>query len=493
MSSDRLGRLTRRDALAGVTAAVAGASIPISSQAAGKAAARAGDAAQRSCPPPSLDGELRFDEAARTAAADDFGHIVHRTPEAVLLAGSADDVARTIRWAACRGHRFAPRGNGHSTFGRAQVEDGIVGDTSRLRRIGTVEGDRIVVDAGAKWSEVLAVTLAQSATPPVLTDYLELSVGGTLCVGGVGGTTSTYGLQSDNVIELELVTGKGEKVTCSADTNAELFDAVRAGLGQVGVITRATLKLTAAPQSVRRFLLFYPDLGAMIEDARRLAGDNRFDAVQGAVVATPGGDLAFRLDAAKYFDEEPPRDPDLLADLSDDPARREPTTIAYLDYVYRLARLESALRANGQWFFPHPWLTTFVGDSQVESVVNTELDALNPATDLGPFGQAVVSPIRSSAIRSPLLPMPPDELCYAFNLIRVPATDDRGAARRLVRANKAAFRRIKAAGGTLYPVSAFPLSRLGWRDHFGPDFAMLQATKRKYDPDDILTPGYAIF
>jgi cytokinin dehydrogenase len=47
----------------------------------------------------------------------------------------------------------------------------------------------------------------------VLTEYLELSVGGTLIVGGVGGTTSAFGVQSDNVIDMEVVTGKGKKVT----------------------------------------------------------------------------------------------------------------------------------------------------------------------------------------------------------------------------------------------------------------------------------------
>ena len=96
---------------------------------------------------------------------------------------------------------------------------------------------------------MLRATLAQGKTPPVLTDYLELSVGGTLIVGGVGGTTSAFGVQSDNVIDMEVVTGEGKKVTCSTSDNAGLFNAVRAGLGQVGVITKATLKLVAAPES----------------------------------------------------------------------------------------------------------------------------------------------------------------------------------------------------------------------------------------------------
>ena len=69
----------------------------------------------------------------------------------------------------------------------------------------------MVVEAGAKWSDVLRATLPHGKTPPVLTEYLELSVGGTLVVGGVGGTTSAFGVQSDNVIEMEVVTGDGEE------------------------------------------------------------------------------------------------------------------------------------------------------------------------------------------------------------------------------------------------------------------------------------------
>jgi cytokinin dehydrogenase len=364
---------------------------------------------------------------------------------------------------------------------------------STLRRIGAVEGDRVVVEAGAKWSDVLRATLVQGKSPPVLTEYIELSVGGTIIVGGVGGTTSRFGLQSDNVIDMEVVTGEGKMVICSASNNADLFNAVRAGLGQVGVIAKATLKLVAAPGSVRRFLLIYPDLATMLRDERLLSGDNRFDAVQGAIVAAPSGGFAFSLDVVKYFNGDPPDDHVLLAGLSDDPARRQPTTIEYLDYLNRFAAFEEMLRANGQWFFPHPWLMTFIGDSQVESVISAELDALNPVSDLGRFGQVALSPIRRSAISSPLLRMPSDDLCYAFNFVRMPATSEADEANRLLDANKATYGRVTAAGGTLYPVSALPLSKGEWRDHFGSAFGRLDAAKQRYDPRESLTPGYDIF
>ena len=52
---------------------------------------------------------------------------------------------------------------------------------------------------------------------------------------------------------------------------------------------------------------------------------------------------------------------------------------------------------------------------------------------------------------------------------------------------------VKAAGGTLYPVSAFAMSKGEWRDHFGSAFGQLDAAKRQYDPDEVLTPGYEVF
>ena len=265
------------------------------------------------------------------------------------------------------GRKFAPRGRGHSVFGRSMARAGIVGDMSRLRAIrGPARPGRRRrrgdLERGA------CRDAAAWAHPARAHRLSRLSVGGTLVVGGVGGTTSRFGVQSDNVIAMDVVTGKGEKVTCSASRNADLFDAVRAGLGQVGVITRATLRLVPAPRQVRRFLLFYPDLRTMLKDARLLAGDGRFDAVQGAILAAPPvAGLPARRREAPHRD--PPDDDALLAGLSDDPAQRQPSTLAYVDYLNRLAALEAALRANGQWFFPHPWLTTFVGDSRVESVV----------------------------------------------------------------------------------------------------------------------------
>jgi hypothetical protein len=81
-------------------------------------------------------------------------------------------------------------------------------------------------------------------------------------------------------------------------------------------------------------------------------------------------------------------------------------------------------------------------------------------------------------------------LCFAANLLRFPTTT---AADRLVADNRAAYDRIRADGGMLYPVSAFPMTPCDWREHFGPAFARLDAAEREHDPGHLLNPGYEIF
>lgn len=376
-------------------------------------------------------------------------------------------------------------------WGRGQVEGGVVIDMSGLDAVTEMGTDRVTVGAGATWTDLLATTLPQGLTPPVLPEYPGLSVGGTLAVGGVGATTSTFGAVSDTVVEMDVVTGRGEAVRCSASIEAELFDMVRAGLGQVALIVRVTLRLVPAPRELLHSRLFYPDLGSMVRDASRLA-EERSAAVTGAVTAEPGGGWTFRLDVATPVAGRPPDDA-LWVDPGDDPARRQRTTVPYLDHLRRLDALEAALRAAGRWHFPHPWLTTFLPAAAVEPMVEGELDRLTPAAELGSFGQVVLSPLRRRSVTSPLLRLPSDEWCFAFNLVRLPDTADPAVADRLVRDNRAIYDRIRTGGGMLYAASAFPMSAGDWRDHFGPVFERLHRAKQKFDPDMILTPGYEIF
>ena len=198
-----------------------------------------------------LSGTLLVDDATRYAAARDFGNIVHRMPSAVLVPGSVQDVVKTVRFANRHGVKVAMRTAGsHAFLGQSQVDGGIVIDARPLNAVRVVTyGGRpaLEVGAGAQWGPVLDAANASRLTPPVNIDDMPLSVGGTLSTMGFGGATGREGFQVDHVLELEVVTGQGELVTCSDERSSDLFNAVLAGMGQCGIIVKATMELVPAP------------------------------------------------------------------------------------------------------------------------------------------------------------------------------------------------------------------------------------------------------
>jgi FAD/FMN-containing dehydrogenase len=440
---------------------------------------------------PPVEGEVSCDADACAAAGEDFGRIVHAQPQMVVRPKSSDDVAKVMQWAAARKVKVAARGHGHSVYGRSLAEGGIVIDMTSLDTIGEAGPDSISAGAGATWADVLEAASARGLTPPVLTNYLGLTIGGTIAIGGIGGSSSRHGLQADNVIELQVVTGDGRDLTCSPDRNPDLFDAVRAGLGQCGIVTRTTLSLVRAPERVRRIQLYYPDLASMTADQRRLLDDGRFDQLQGAVVPDGKGGWRYLLDGAVFYGHDAPDQNAVLKGLSHIASATVTTDFGYRDDAHGFARLEAMLRSNGHWFNPQPWLFTFLRASTAEQVAG-EIVAELTGEDVGPFGRVTFYPLRTDAFRAPLVRMPEGPVAFVFNLVRIPATNDAGQIERMVAANRAIYQRVREAGGVLYPVSALPMSPDDWRTHFGPAWTRLAEARRRYDPNDLLTPGYNI-
>jgi len=447
--------------------------------------------------PPHRDyaasGLLSYDSRDLAEAMGDFGHIVQRHPQAVFKPASTGDVAGLLQWAAGRRLKVAARGQGHSVYGRAAAEDGVVLDMRKLNAIRDIQSDHMVVDAGTTWDAVLDAALLQGLTPPVLTNYLNLSVGGTLAVGGIGGTTFRHGLQTDNVISLEVTTGDGRELTCSENVNSDLFHAVRAGLGQCGIITRATLRLIPAPERVRRYHLLYDSLQSLTADMRGALADRRFDYLQGAILPDGRGGWRYQLEGVVFYDgAAAPDEKTVLAGLVDQREAADISDLAYGEDARAFARLENRLRSNGQWFNPHPWLLTFLPNSNAEQIAGDILSGLTNA-DVGPFGRITYYPVLTEEMRTPLLRLPDESVVFPFNLVRISTSSDAKEAADMVAANRALYERIRNAGGLLYPVSAFPMSRDDWRDHFGSNWLALADARRRYDPQGILTPGYELF
>ncbi|XP_065004214.1 cytokinin dehydrogenase 5-like [Musa acuminata AAA Group] len=191
------------------------------------------------------------------------------------------------------------RGHSHLIKGQTLSPDDVVVQMSRGRIAPHPEptcspstGEYYVDASGGDLQvDVLNWTLVNGGlAPKSWTDYLYLSVGSTLSNAGVSGQAFHHGPQISNVHELDMVTGKGELITCSEEQNSELFHGVLGGLGQFGIIIRARIALETAPHGVRWIRALYSDFAAFTRDQELLVSlhsahrSERFDYIEGFVI-----------------------------------------------------------------------------------------------------------------------------------------------------------------------------------------------------------------
>ncbi|MET0136690.1 MAG: FAD-binding protein [Kibdelosporangium sp.] len=378
------------------------------------------------------------DEPALAWAAADYGQFVSIRPRGVLRPSTVAE----IRAAALVGLPLRARGQGHSTAGQAQQADAIVVDMRGLNAIHEVTSEQVVVDAGARWSEVLAATLPKGRTPPVLTDYLELSVGGTISAGGIGGATHRHGLVVDNVASLEVLTPDGEIHTCGPCH--PLFDAVRAGQGSSGIILRASLRLTPAPARACRYLLHYADLASFLADQRLLMASRRFSYLEGQ--AKPG--RHYEIEAVSHY--SPPAQPDaalLLEGLSHNFVESV-EDLSYFEFLNRLASGEEFLRSVGDWDRPHPWSDVFLPDHAADGFLASFMAELT-VDDVGENGVILIYPFDTGLMTAPRLRVPATPVAFLLAVLRTAPDTGPGLARMLAGRQDLRARAL-AAEGTIY-------------------------------------------
>lgn len=448
---------------------------------------------------PPLSGELAVDAAARDAVGTDLGNIVHRRPAAVLRPGSADDIAAMIRFCAAHGIPVSARGQAHTTYGQG-LSTGLVIEMRHLNRIHRINDRFAEVDAGILWKDLASAAYGQSPslTPPVLTGYTGLSVGGTLSVGGVGGMVGGLrtGLQVDHVEELEVVTGAGVIERCSRRRKPDLFDAVLGGLGQCAVITKAVIQLVPARQRARNFVLQYADNAAFFRDLRLLIDRPQVDHVYAEFTA-PDPEPVYKIHATAFYDA--PATPDAAAILAGVSAEAVVEDTPYLDYVLTIDRLIDFLRETENWDrLVKPWYDVWLPDSTIEQYLAELVPSLAPR-DIGPYGAGLIYPQRRALTTRPAPRRPaPDGSSFVYvvdvnTVSSAPGPDPAFSAEMLERNKRLYARARQSYGAVLYPIGSVPLTEQDWRDHYGSAWPAFRAAKRRYDPAGVLTSGPGVF
>jgi len=183
-------------------------------------------------------------DAGYATAAQQQDPLFQRRPVAVAMCRTVADVQACIRWCNLYGVSATFRSGGHSTAGFSVLDDRLTVDLSGL--------NAIHVDSTARTVEV-GPGVNFAALNAALDNYkLHVPGGGcgTVCVagymqgGGYGFTSRCFGMNCDNVREIEFVTREGERQTANASQNTDLFWAFRGGSGgNFGVVTKIVYDL----------------------------------------------------------------------------------------------------------------------------------------------------------------------------------------------------------------------------------------------------------
>jgi cytokinin dehydrogenase len=425
-------------------------------------------------------------------ADDDFGHIVRRCPRRVCVPASIDELADIVRRAHAARIPVCARGHGHSVFGQSQVEDGWLLDMRQLHEIAIRDGF-VDVEAGASWGDIVRVSDPHRLAPPVLNDYAGLSIGGTLSMGGVGACSFSFGLQADCVEALTIVTGTGEVRRCSMQRDRELFENALAGLGQVGIIARATIPLRHVSAHVRHYRITYTTLEALLDDMDRMVTEARFEQLSAVGLVDAHHVWHFHIDAVEPIEAELARqDVDLLAGLSEAVSSIDIAEFSRLDYTTRLNDVVASWTLSGLWQAPHPWVDVFIPAARLRTFARTTIDSLTPVT-LGVDGAMVlIYPIVTKGT-APRLPLVRNERMYLFDVLRCVPGASNAEIETLLSENRRIHEHARSVGGCMYPIGAVPMSSADWRRHFGAGWSAFADAKRRYDPANILGRGCGIF
>jgi FAD/FMN-containing dehydrogenase len=175
----------------------------------------------------------------------------------VLCSGTADVVAG-VNYARDHGLRLAVRGGGHSIAGLSAIDGGVLLDLSPMRGVQVDPERRLaIVQAGALWGDVDREAQAFGLATPggVVSDT---GVAGLTLGGGYGWLRRKHGLSLDGLVEAQVVCADGEVRNASADSNPDLFWAIRGGGGNFGVVTSFTFALQPVGPIVAFSATFYP-------------------------------------------------------------------------------------------------------------------------------------------------------------------------------------------------------------------------------------------
>ena len=233
------------------------------------------------------------DDEDMAAYCEDWRGRYRGSAAAVLLPGTAEEVAAVVKLCRDHGVSIVPQGGNTGLCGGATPRDGdgsMLVSLKRLNRIREVDAlDRtMTVEAGCTLAQVHAAADAVACLFPLsLASEGSCQIGGNLSTNAGGVHVLRYGTMRQLVMGLEVVLPDGRiwhglRRLVKDNTGYDLKQLFIGAEGTLGLVTAATLKLSAKPaqRAVAWAQLPSPDAALVLLDALRRRFGERVSAFE---------------------------------------------------------------------------------------------------------------------------------------------------------------------------------------------------------------------
>ncbi|MEQ8832595.1 MAG: FAD-linked oxidase C-terminal domain-containing protein [Alphaproteobacteria bacterium] len=195
------------------------------------------------------------------------GLTAYRTmPLVVVLPETVEQVAEVLKYCKAHGIKVVPRGAGTSLSGGAlPLADGILLGMGKFNRVLEVDYDNRCARVQPGVTN-LAITHAVQYDgfyyAPDPSSQIACTIGGNVAENSGGVHCLKYGLTTNNVLGIELVTMDGEVMRIGGKhLDAEGYDLLGIAIGSeglLGVVTEVTVRLLPKPETARALLIGFP-------------------------------------------------------------------------------------------------------------------------------------------------------------------------------------------------------------------------------------------
>ncbi|MFO7323120.1 MAG: FAD-binding oxidoreductase [Chloroflexota bacterium] len=182
-----------------------------------------------------------------------------RRPALIVRPVDAYDVSRVVLFARETGLELAVRGGGHSMAGYGTSDGGIVLDLSSMKGLKINAEERYAWAEGGLTAGEYTAKTADYGLATGFGDTASVGLGGLTTGGGIGYLVRKYGMTIDSLLAARVVTADGQIRYTDAETEPDLFWAIRGGGGNFGVVTHFKFQLHPVDTIVGGMLMLPAD------------------------------------------------------------------------------------------------------------------------------------------------------------------------------------------------------------------------------------------